>query len=200
MSNNTKYASTLFISEKLLRDYSNISRNTPLDKVFPFVNLAQPFFIENILGDALTTELKTEIATETLTEANKALILKIAPALALWTDFLAARSLAWQVSAKGIVREHSENSESVNEKELGYFIDSIREQAEMATTLLIKFLCRCQDQYPSFRPSSECDCKKYLEENTGDADPKKKYMMYFPNGRRSGCKECDYSDNIHRIH
>ncbi|MBQ2169059.1 MAG: hypothetical protein II449_07390, partial [Prevotella sp.] len=123
---NSKYASILFISEKLLRDYSNISRNTPLDKVFPFVNLAQPFFIENILGDALSFELKEQIATETLTEANKALILKIAPALALWTDFLAARSLAWQVSAKGIVREHSENSESVNEKELGYFIDSIR--------------------------------------------------------------------------
>lgn len=196
-SNNTKYATTYLISEELLKTYSNLSRNVGVDKIVPYINLSQPFYIEPVIGTPLMFELQTQISTGTLTEANKALILKIAPALSLWTDYMAARSLSYTITAKGITKEHSENSEALNEKELGYYIHNLRENAEQATELLVKYLCNCRDTYPLWKPSSECVCDKW--ETDGTADPQDKYLMYFPNGKRSKCKECDYSNNIERI-
>lgn len=200
MAQNSKtYATTYLIDEEMLKTYSQMTRNTGVDKIIPYLLLAQDYYLENILGVPLMVELKTQVSTNTLTEENKALIVKIAPCLSAWTDFLAARSLAYTVTQKGLTAEASENSRSLNEKELGYYIDQLRETANMAQEMLIKFLCRCRDQYVLWRPDNECDCSKYTDESTGTADPKDRYLIYFPNGKRSKCNECDYSNNIERI-
>ena len=199
MSNNSKKLNTTFlIDEELLKLYSNMTRNVGVDKILPYINLAQPFYIEPILGTALMVELQIQIDTDTLTDENKGLILKIAPALALWTDYLAARSLTYTVTQKGITLEESDNSRSINEKELAEFIHSIREQAEMATELLIKYLCQCQETYPLWKPSEECLCSKY-QDNEGSAENHFKSLIYCPSGKPSGCPKCDYPDNIQRI-
>lgn len=189
--NSSKLNTVFLIDEDLLKMYSNITRNVGVDKVIPFLNLSQPFYIERILGTALMYELQLQISENTLTELNKALILKIAPALALWTDYLAARSLTYTVTQKGITLEESENSRSINEKELAEFIHSIREQAEMATELLVQYLCTCSDNYPLWKPDNDCDCSKYLEENTGSAETEEKFLIYFPSGRPSRCPKCE---------
>lgn len=179
------------INEELLKQFSNMSRNVGVDKILPYINLAQPFYITPILGEPLVEELQEQISTNTLTELNKGLILKLAPALALWVDFLSARSLAYTITAKGITREHSENSESLSKEELGYYIGSIRESAEQATELLIKYLCKCRDNYPLWKPEKECQCSKYIPESEGSAENHFKSVIYFPSGRPNGCnKKC----------
>ena len=189
--NRSKLNTVFLIDEELLKTYSNLSRNVGLDKVIPYLNLSQPFFITPILGDSLLTELQLQIETDTLTDLNKGLILKIAPALALWTDYLAARSLSYTITAKGITKESSENSESLNEKELAEYIHSIRENAEMATELLIQYLCRCESEYPLWRPEKDCECSKYIKENNGSAEMEEKFLIYCPSGRISKCPKCD---------
>ena len=189
--NRSKLNTVFIIDEELLKTYSNLSMNVGVDKIIPYLNLSQPFFIAPILGDSLLTELQLQIETDTLTDLNKGLILKIAPALALWTDYLAARSLTYTVTQKGITKEHSENSETLNEKELAEYIHSIRENAEMATELLIQYLCRCESEYPLWRPEKDCECSKYIKENNGSAEMKEKYLIYFPSGRLSKCPKCD---------
>lgn len=178
------------INEELLKQFSNMSRNVGIDKILPYINLSQPFYITPILGEPLVEELQEEIETNTLTELNKALILKIAPALALWTDFLSARSLAYTITAKGITREHSENSESLSKEEIGYYIGSIRESAEQATELLIKYLCKCRDNYPRWKPEKDCQCSKYIPESEGSAENHFKSVIYFPSGRPNKCNKC----------
>jgi hypothetical protein len=59
---------------------------------------------------------------------NKALVIKIAMPLSLWTEFLAARALAYTITEKGITKEHSENSEALQRLELGDYINSIKEK------------------------------------------------------------------------
>ena len=191
MGNNSKKLNTTFlIDEELLKTYSVMSRNVGVDKIIPYITLAQEFYLEPILGLPLMTELQTQISTNTLTDLNKGLILKIAPALALYTDFLAVRSLAYQVNEKGVTKSSSENSEPVNEKELAYLINQYRENADMALDLLVQYLCRCQENYPLWRPETDCDCAKYLKEDNGTANPQKGYLMYFPSGKRSKCPDC----------
>lgn len=190
MSNDKSQPTTYIISEKLLKEYGNMSRNVGVDKVLPYLLLAQEYFFEPVLGTPLLTELKIQVSTDTLTEANKALILKIAPALALYTDYLAVRSMAYQVNEKGVTKSSSENSEPVNEKELSYLIHQYRENADMSMELLVRFLCRCQTEYPLWRPEKDCDCARYLNESNGNADPDKGYLIYFPSGKRSKCPDC----------
>lgn len=184
-----KLGETLIISEELLKLYSPISKNVGIDRVFPYVHLSQPYYITPILGQPLMEELQHQVEEDDLTEANKALILKVAMPLAMWTSYLAVRGLGYSFTQKGLTKEKSENSESVNEKEMGEYILSLKNQAEMATDLLIAYLCNCKDLYPLWRPQVECNCAKYdvgegINENTFHN------LIYFPKKIEKGC-ECD---------
>lgn len=187
---NKKLGETLIISEELLKLYTPLSKNVDVDKVFPYLHLAQPYYLEPILGDALLTELKTQVESGEITEENKALILKCAPVIGYWATYLAMRSLTYSVTEKGITKETSENSSSIDRTELGDYILSIKQQAEMYTELLIKYLCRCALSYPLWRAEEDCHCEKWVETD-GKAEQDKKFTVYFPNKRKGTCDGCD---------
>ena len=102
---NKKLGETLIISEELLKVYTPLSKNVDVDKVFPYIHLAQPYYLEPILGDALLTELKTQVESGEITEENKALIVKCAPVIGYWATYLAMRSLTYSVTEKGITKD-----------------------------------------------------------------------------------------------
>lgn len=182
---NKKMGETLIISEELLKLYSPLSKNVDVDKIYPYLHLAQPYYVEPILGDALLTELQQQIENDTLTSENKALVLKIAPVLAYYATYLGMRSLAYSVTEKGITKETSENSSSIERSELGDYILSVKQQAEMYADILIKYLCRCALTYPLWRPSEDCNCEKY-NLTDGKAEVDKKFTVFFPN-KDKGC-------------
>lgn len=194
---NKQLGETLLINEELLKLYSPISKNVGVDKIFPFLHLAQPFYIAPILGDALMSELQSQIETDSLTDDNKALILKVAMPLAFWTTYLATRSLGYSITQKGLTKERSENSESLNDKEMGQYLLNLKNQAEMATDLLIKYLCRCADLYPLWKPDNECDCSKY-EPTDGTTKNELKYLIYFPT-KWNPDDGCYCNDNFWKI-
>ena len=175
-----KLGETIIISEELLKLYSPISKNVGVDRVYPFIHLAQPYYILPILGKPLMEELQHQVEENTLTDENKALILKIAMPLAMWTSYLAVRGLGYSMTQKGVTKEKSENSEPINEKEMGEYILSLKNQAEMATELLIAYLCGCKELYPLWKPAVECNCNKY-EPTEGDNHRPYKNLVYFPN-------------------
>lgn len=186
--NNKKLGDTLLISEELLKLYSPLSKNVSVDKVYPFITLAQEYYIAPVLGDALLFELQTQIENDELTDLNKALILKIAMPLAMYSNYLALRSLTYSVTEKSVTKENSENSSSIDYKELGTFYEDLKNKAEMALDVLIKFLCRCRDNYPLWRPSNDCKCEKYLP-SSGDTENDLEFTIYFPN-KKKGCNGC----------
>jgi len=184
-----KLTDTVIISQELMMLHSGMSKNLPVDKVFPFAVLAQNYFIEPILGTPLLEELQAQVEDDDLTPENKALIIKIAPCLALYTEYLAMRSLAYSVTAKSITKEKSENSEPINEKELGELILDIQTRAEMSQELLIKYLCRCKDLYSLWRPEQPCICEKF-EPTDGDNKRLFNTQIYFPNKVKKICCGC----------
>ena len=185
-----KLGPVLIISEELLKLYSPLSRNVDVDKVYPFLHLAQEFYLEDILGIALLEELQSQVESGEITEENKALLLKVAPVLANYACYLAMRSLTYSVTEKGITLEKSENSQTISEKELGEYILSLKNLCEMHKEVLIKYLCRCALTYPLWRPQSdECNCEKYIPTD-GSADVDRAFTVYFPN-KKKGCDKCD---------
>lgn len=197
MATNKKLGETLLISEELLKLYSPLSKNISVDKVYPYLHLAQPYFVEPILGKALLNELQEQIDNDELTEENKALVIKIAPVLANYATYLAMRSLTYSITEKGITRENSENSSTIDRNELGDYILNVKNLAEMHTEVLIKYLCNCRDLYPLWRPDNECNCSKY-EPNDGTNKNDLKYTVYFPN-KTNGC-ECSDNNMIGKGH
>lgn len=185
-----KLGETLLISEELLKLYSPLSKNVSVDKIFPHLHLAQPYYIAPVLGDALLEELQLQIENDSLTDVNKALILKIAMPLSLWATYLALRSLTYSVTEKSITKESSDNSESIDYKELGTFSEDIKNKAEMATELLIKFLCKCQENYPLWRPEVQCNCQKYLP-TSGSTEIEREFTIFFPRTDKDGHCHCN---------
>ena len=188
---NKKLGETLLISEELLKIYSPLSKNISVDKVYPYLHLAQPYFVEPIIGMALMNELQQQIDEDEITDVNKALLIKIAPVLANYATYLAMRSLTYSITEKGITRENSENSSTIDRNELGDYILNIKNLAEMHQEILIKYLCNCKDLYPLWRPENECNCSKYLPTD-GESKVEKKYTVYFP--KKSSACEC--TDNM----
>ena len=187
---NKKMGETLIISEELLKLYSPLSKNVDVDKIYPYLHLAQPYFVEPILGDALLTELQHQIEEDELTPENKALILKVSPVLAYYATYLAMRSLTYSITEKGLTLEHSENSQTIDRSSLGDYILDIKNQAEMYAEILIKYLCRCALTYPLWRPEEDCHCEKYNFKD-GSAEAEKKFTVYFPNKKKGTCDGCN---------
>ena len=181
-----KLGETIIISEELLKLYSPISKNVGVDRIFPFIHLAQPYYILPILGKPLMEELQHQIEEDSLTEENKALILKVAMPLAMWTTYLAVRGLGYSFTQKGVTKEASENSQSLDHTEMGEYILSLKNQAEMSQEILIAYLCGCRDLYPLWKPSVECNCSKY-EPNEGDNHRLFKDLIYFPDKVDNDC-------------
>lgn len=185
-----KLGETIIISEELLKLYSPLSKNIDVDKVYPYLHLAQQYYLEDILGLSLLEELQYQVENDCLTEENKALILKCAPVLSNYACYLALRSLAYSVTEKSITLEKSENSQPISEKELGEFILSLKQICEMHKEVLIKYLCRCSLTYKLWRPLEDCNCQKYIPKD-GSADVDKSFTVYFPNKKKDGCDKCD---------
>ena len=186
-----KLGETIIISEELLKLYSPLSKNIDVDKVYPYLHLAQQYYLEDILGLSLLEELQYQVENDCLTEENKALILKCAPVLSNYACYLALRSLAYSVTEKSITLEKSENSQPISEKELGEFILSLKQTCEMHKEVLIKYLCRCSLTYPLWRPLENCNCQKYIPKD-GSADVDKSFTVYFPNkANKDGCDGCN---------
>lgn len=182
-----KNVETLFITEELLKLYGTTSKNVSVDKLLPYAYIAQSYYIEPLLGKRLTEVLKTAIEQEELTDELKALIIKIAPPLASYIEYLSLRSLAYTITEKGITKEKSENSESLNEKELAEFMLDIKNKAEMGIELLQKYLCDCREMY-EWNPVYECDCEKFNKTDDGKKNDTAK-LIYFPK-KKKGCKKC----------
>lgn len=181
-----KLSETLLIDEYNLKLWSPISKNVSIDRIFPFVTLAQEFYLSDVLGLPLKEELQHQVEEDNLTPENKALMIKIFPVLGFWTSYLALRSIAYTSSQKSLVKEHSDNSEALNDKEVAEYLLQLKNNAEQFTEILIKYLCHCSDLYPLWKPSKPCLCDKY---NDGEGSNEREFhnLIYFPNKVNDDC-------------
>lgn len=179
----------VIISEDLLKKYSPISANVGVAKIFPYAHLSQDFYVRPILGDALLNDLQIAVSNGKLSDSEKALILKVAPMLANYTTYLALRSLAYSVTEKGLTKEASENSESLDRTELGDLKLELKQTAEQCAELLVRYLCVCRHNYPQWQPYDECQCEKY-EQKGGKAHGEKTFPMFFPNRKKESPCGC----------
>ena len=147
----------MIITKKYIEKYSPLPKNYNYDEVMNYVNIAEDIWVVPVIGRPLYDELQEQVKNNTVSEVNATLLLEIYPYLAYATALEALPFIAYHMTEVGITKSKSDNSESVELKELNYIINHLKAQTEYRKEMLIKWLKEYGSNYPSYYPS-ECDC------------------------------------------
>jgi len=180
----TNYIQIPLISESLFKQHSPVTANTDITEFVPYICIAQELHIEPVLGEALMTELKEQISTNTLTPENSDLIIRLAPALAFYAVYQALPFHWATIVNKGITIRESENSKGIDIKDLAQLRQWIKNDADMLKSQLTDFLCRCKSSYPLWRPQGGC-CNQVI--NEGSAEKNFDSGFYFKKKKKGCC-------------
>lgn len=150
----------ILINDEYLKVYSPIPLNYNLDEVRPYVKVSELLYIEPILGEPLYEELIEQVASGDITEANSTLLLQIYPALAIGTAFEALPFIWSHMSEVGITKGHSDNSDSIDLKDLNYLSQHLKAQLQARLDNLEYFLKTHLDSYPLYVVVDDCCVNK----------------------------------------
>lgn len=150
----------ILINDEYLKVYSPIPLNYNLDEVRPYVKVSELLYIEPILGEPLYEELIEQVASGDITEVNSTLLLQIYPALAIGTAFEALPFIWSHMSEVGITKGHSDNSDSIDLKDLNYLSQHLKAQLQARLDNLEYFLKTHLDSYPLYVVVDDCCVNK----------------------------------------
>ena len=121
----------ILINDEYLKAYSPIPLNYNLDEVRPYVKVSELLYIEPILGEPLYEEL-------------------IEPLPFIWSH----------MSEVGITKGHSDNSDSIDLKDLNYLSQHLKAQLQARLDNLEYFLKTHLDSYPLYVVVDDCCVNK----------------------------------------
>lgn len=157
------------INEQLFKQHSPVTATTDITEFVPYISIAQELHIAPVLGEPLMSELKEQVAGNSLTPDNSDLILKIAPALSFYALYQGLPFHWATIVNKGITIRESENSKGIDISDLAQLRQWIKNDADALKNQLVDFLCRCKASYPLWRPQGDC-CHEVIHEGSHAKD------------------------------
>lgn len=145
------------INDEYFKKYSPVPDNFNLSDLKPYFHVAERLWVEPILGTALYDELLEQVNTNTVTEENSTLLLKIYPYLSFAICLEGLPFISYHMSEIGITKGKSENSDSVSINDVNYIHRHLRAQVEVMKKLLKEFLDKHMEFYPLYR-ATDCGC------------------------------------------
>lgn len=159
--NNVKRQPTL-INAEYLKAYSMFPVNYDLTDIQNFIPLAEQIHIMPILGLSLYEELIEQVSTNSLTEANSTLLLEVykVEGVAVLYESL---PFCWaHLSQVGLTKGKSDNSDSVENKDMSYLNTHIKSQLDYCKKYLKDWLDMYSDNFPLYRKDEPC-CNKVID-------------------------------------
>lgn len=180
----SEFLQTPIINEELFKLHSPVTANVDIEEFLPYICIAQELHIEPVLGEPLMTELKEQIMSNTLTEHNSSLIVKVAPTLSFYTIYQALPFHWATIANKGVTIRESENSKGVDVKDIAQLRRWVKDDADLLKGQLVDFLCKCRTNYPLWRPLNTNCCDDIIPE--GSASKSFDSGFYFSK-KNDGC-------------
>lgn len=149
---------TLLINEKYLKKYSLLPLNYQMNEVMNFVRMAQEIWVRPILGTAFYEELLDQVGNNNLTDENATLLVQaVWPYLGTSFDYEYLPFAYAHISEVGVTKGKSDNSDSVDLKDITYLQSQIRKNLEARKDYLISFLRQHESSFPLW-VYDECAC------------------------------------------
>ena len=181
-------ATALFITEEKLKSYTGIDENVDPTDLYPFVLMAQDFYIQQTCGTKLYNKLK-ELVTDKVVNgtplpADYETLLDdyIQPTVLHYTYYQALPSLKYKTTNKGILSGTSEVAAGISLEELQYLRNSIFDNAKFYNERLRDYLRDYSNLYPEYTTYTYKDGmppNRGTSYYTGLAIPNKKYYDQF---------------------
>ena len=146
----------ILINNEYLKMFSPIPLNYNMSEVTPYIKVSELLYIVPILGEPLYEELIEQVSSGTVTPENSTLLLQIYPALAIGVCYEALPFLWSHVSEVGITKGHSDNSDSIDLKDVNYISQHLKAQLQARLDNLEYFLKTHLDSYPLYQVIDDC--------------------------------------------
>lgn len=176
------------INEKWLKEFSPIPLNYNMKELHNYIKLAETIWLVPIIGYDFYNELLDQVADNSLTEANStALVEAIYPYLG-FAVALEALPVMWaHISEVGVTKGKSDNSDSLDLKDMTYIQQHLRTQVEARKDYCKKWLCEHSDYYPII-DCCACGCSCCNQGIGHLNNPNPMYELYSPFRRNTDLK------------
>jgi hypothetical protein len=134
-------------------------KNYDLTDIENFIPIAEQIHILPILGLSLYEELVEQVTTNSLTEVNSTLLLEVykVEGIAVLYESL---PFCWaHLTQVGLTKGKSDNSDSIENKDIAYLNTHIKSQLDYAKKYLKDWLDSYSNNYPLYTKEETC-CSK----------------------------------------
>lgn len=146
----------VLINEEYLKEYSPLPKNYNISEVKNYIKVAELIWIKSILGENLYDELLDEVENNVISDENSTLLLNIYPVLGFAVVYESLPFIWSHISEVGITLGHSDNSETINLKDLDYILNHLRAQLQARADNLKDFLDTHSDSFPLYEKKNCC--------------------------------------------
>ena len=137
------------INQKWLKEFSPIPLNYNLKELENYIKLAEHIWLEPLIGSDLYYQLLEQVADNDLSDKNSTLLVEaVYPYLGFAVAYEALPIMWAHISEVGITKGKSDNSDSLDLKDMTYMQQHLRAQVEARKDYLKKWLCERNDMFP----------------------------------------------------
>ena len=153
-------AQVLFIKVQDLKKNTILDGNVDVDKLLPYIKLAQEIHIQNYMGTKLYDGLTAAIPNidQPANARWKTLLDDYIVPMLIWfaqVDYLPFA--AYQIRNGGMFKHKSENSDTVSKEEVDYLTEKARTNAEWYSRRFIDFMSFNETTYPEYTNNTNDD-------------------------------------------
>lgn len=160
----------VLINNKYLKDYSPLPLNYNLDEIRNYIKIAEELHIKPLIGGVMYQQLLDEIAAGDIPEEDQTLLLELYRVEGTAVALEALPFIAFHFSEVGVTRGKSENSDSVDLKELNFLQQHLAAQLQLRKDHFIFWChnyagnypylvipqCKVQPLKPLYKPQNPC--------------------------------------------
>lgn len=138
-----------------------IGKNYNIDDIYQYFNVSENLYIVPIIGQDQYDELIEQVTANQVSPENSTLLLQIYPLLSYAITYQALPFLWANIAETGITLGKSDNSDSIQLKDISYISTRLESTISTLKTKLIQWLGEYLDTFPHIKEwwaSDKCDC------------------------------------------
>ena len=167
------------INEKYFKEYSPIPLNYNMKELKNYIKVAQEIWVRPLIGSDLLDEIEEQVKNNTVSEENATLLTDGG----LWqylsySTCLEGLPFLWaHISEVGVTKGKSDNSDSLDLKDMTYVSQHLRNQVEVLKDQLKKWICEHNESFP-LADVCACGCDSCCDHNAKLNRPNPEFLVY----------------------
>ena len=179
----------MIINETYFKKYSPIPLNYNMTEVKNYIPVAEKIWVKPLIGYELFDEIEDQVKNNNVSEANATLLTEggLWQYLSFATVYEALPMIWSHISEVGVTKGKSDNSDSLDLKDMTWVTQHLRNQVEVLKDQLKKWICEHYMYYEKADLCS-CGCEQCCQSNPKLNYPNPQYQVYKPFKKNTNLK------------